>query len=629
MKLGPMARFRFHESGVPGALSALALLCAVSVAAQNTSQQPTGALPPGGTGLIAGQAVDPGTGKSVGEALVTLRVNEIGGPESPRVLADAQGRFVFVNVPAGRYYLDAQKLGYATGLFGQRTPSTTLGNFDIVLLSEGQILTDITVPLWKHAAIGGTVTDEAGEPVVGVRVDAFRKTIEFGEVRLVPHRETTNGGATTDDRGVYRLSNLPPDEYAVAVLTTLTTFPAAVMPETQGTGALRSQAFFAARDIVGPLGDPRTQQVGEYVVITGGRTVLPPAPAAADVATVYRTTFSPGTPVPTEATVTTVGSGEERSEMNITLKPSRASRVSGRLTGPDGPVAYGTVSLLASGKGQTAYSSSYLGATARAMTDAAGGFTLLGVPDGEYLVNLQVTKSTLATALTTAEVVTVAGADITDLALTGRRSSRIIGRFDLHGGKPPELGYLWVLGQNVTLGTLSVALIPEGPNLTFTSYVPPGAYTFILPVTADVTCTALMVGGRDVSDGVFIMGSEDVVDVTVHCNDPATRLSGTVRDDRGGADSKAAVVVFPVERQFWSGPSMRARRFQRVYPDKAGAFALRTLPPGEYFVAAIPDQKSDLWQDAKILEMLTRSAARVTLGAGESRTVDLRTVAIR
>ena len=610
-------------------LFVLSLVALGGAHAAQMPDQPAGALPPGGTGLIAGQAVDPGTGKSVGEALVTLRVNEMSGPESPRVLADAQGRFVFVNVPAGRYYLDAQKLGYATGLFGQRTPRPALGNVDNVLLSDGQILADVSVPLWKHAAIGGTVTDEAGEPVVGVRVDAFRKTTEFGEVRLVPHRETSNGGATTDDRGVYRLSNLPPDEYAVAVLTTLTTFPAAIMPETQGTGALRSQAFFAARDIVGPLGDPRTQQVGEHVLITGSRTVLPPLPAAADVATVYRTTFSPGTPLPSEATLTTVGSGEERSGMNITLKPYRASRVSGRLTGPDGPVAHAGVSLLATGKGQNAYSSSYLGATARALTDAAGRFTLLGVPDGDYLVNLQPIKPTQATALTTTEVVTVAGADITDLALTGRRSARVIGRFDLHGGKPPTSESPWVLGHNVTLGTLSMALIPEGPNLMFSSYVPPGAYALILPVTADFPCTAVMVGGRDVSDGVFVMGSDDVVDVTVHCNDPATRLSGTVRDDRGAADPASAVVVFPIERQFWSGPSMRARRFQRVYPDKAGAFALRTLPPGEYFVAAIPDQKSDLWQDAKVLEMLRRSAARVTLGAGESRTVDLRTAAIR
>jgi hypothetical protein len=591
-------------------------------------QQPTGALPSGGTGLIAGQVVDLGTGKFVGEALVTLRVNGETSPESPRVLADSQGRFVFVNVPAGRYSLDAQKLGYATGLFGQRTPRPELGNFDMIL-SQNQILTDLTVPLWKHGAIGGTVTDEVGQPVVGVRVDAFRKTIEFGEVRLVPHQETTNGGATTDDRGVYRLANLPPDEYAVAVQTTVTTFPAAIMPETQGTGTLRSQAFFVARDVVGPLGDSRTQQVGEYVVITGGRTVFPPAPIAASVAAVYRTTFSPGTPLPAEATVATVGSGEERSGMNITLKPLRASRVSGRVTGPDGPMAYGAVSLLAAGKGQTAYSSSYLGATARAMTDAAGGFTLLGVPDGEYLVNLRVMNPTQATALTTAEVVTVAGADITDLALTGRRSARVIGRFDLHGGKPPASESLWVAGQNVTLGTLSMVLIPEGPSLMFTSYVPPGAYALILPASADVTCTAVMVGRRDVSDGVFIMGSDDVGDVTVHCNDPQTRLSGTVRDDRGGADPASAVVVFPVEREFWSGPSIRVRRFQRVYSDKAGAFVVRTLPPGEYFVAAIPDQKSDLWQDPTVLNTLARSATRVTLSTGESRTIDLRTVQVR
>ena len=41
-----------------------------------------------------------------------------------------------------------------------------------------------------------------------------------------------------------------------------------------------------------------------------------------------------------------------------------------------------------------------------------------------------------------------------------------------------------------------------------------------------------------------------------------------------------------------------------MYADKSGAFALRALPPGEYFVAAIPEQKSDTWQDPKLLETI-------------------------
>jgi hypothetical protein len=626
--IGFLVRAGRGVRGVPGALAAL--LTTLSVAAQTPGlreSQPTGALPPGGTGLIAGQVVSPDTGLPVGEALVTLRLNALTGPESPRVLTDAQGRFVFVNVPAARYYLDARKLGYATGLFGQRTPGTSSGDFDIIL-GDSQILTDLTVPLWKHAAIGGTVTDEAGQPVVGVRVDAFRKTIEFGDVWLPPHHPTSNGGATTDDRGLYRLSDLPPGEYAVGVLTTYTTFPAEVMPETQGTGALRSRAFFVSHEIVGPLGHARNQQVGEYVLIAGGRTALPPAPAESDVTSVYRTTFSPGTPLPADATSITVRSGEERSGMNITLKPSRASRVSGRLIGPDGPVAHAGVSLLANGKGQAGYPSSYIGATATAMTDAAGNFTILGVPDGDYIIDTN-TGGRFADFLYTAEVITVAGADITDLTLTGRRAGRMIGRFDLHGDKPPTVGHLEVFGQHLTLGIMSLGLTAQRSDPTFTSYVPPGPYALTLPAYSDLLCTAVLVAGRDLSDGVFVMGTDDVVDVTVQCNNPTTRLSGTVRDERGRADPAAAVVVFPAERQFWSGSSLRARRFQRVFSDKSGAFAVRALPPGEYFVAAIPEQTSDVWQDRKRLETLARSATRVTVGPAESRTVELRTVQIK
>jgi hypothetical protein len=53
------------------------------------------------------------------------------------------------------------------------------------------------------------------------------------------------------------------------------------------------------------------------------------------------------------------------------------------------------------------------------------------------------------------------------------------------------------------------------------------------------------------------------------------------------------------------------------------------LPPGEYLAAALPVGTSDFWQDPQVLDKLTAIATRVSLLAGESRTVDVRTVRIR
>jgi hypothetical protein len=331
--------------GASGALPPSVIVLAVMTPAAAPQRQPA-APPAAGTALLAGQVVDPGTGKPVPEALVTLWFDGM-MDAGPRIMADAQGRFVFVNAPAGRYRIEGRKFGFLSGYHGQRTPN---GNSAPVDLADGQILTDLVVPAWKTGAITGTVTDEAGEPVVGVRVNSFRKGISLGEVRLVPY-DPFNITATTDDRGLYRLSNLPPGEYTVAVASTLTTVPAEVMQATQETGAIRSQAFFALRDLPTPLGDALNQQFGGAVLLTGNGTLIPPAAPGAELPAVYRTTFAPGTALPAEAAMIAVGTDGERT-LNIALRPIRAVRVSGRLIGPEGPITHIPVRLIPTGHGR-------------------------------------------------------------------------------------------------------------------------------------------------------------------------------------------------------------------------------------------------------------------------------------
>jgi hypothetical protein len=597
---------------VRGVLHAIALVCAASLSAQRPDQ-PSGALPSGGTGLIAGQVTDPGTGKPVPEALVTLRVGVVTGPESPRVLADAQGRFVFVNVPAGRYGVSAMKMGYSGCSSGE------------VTIADGQVLTDVVARCQKWAVISGTVTDEAGQPVVGVRVDAYRRTIAFGEVRLSPWTAFSRF-ATTDDRGMFRLPELPPGEYTAGVTTTLTTFPAGVMPATQVTGELRSQAFYALGDLNGPLGDPRNQQVGDSVLLTGSRGVFPPTPAGADVGTAYRTTFSPGTALPGEATMVPLTSGEERSDLDIALRPVRAARISGRVLGPEGPMPHTVVRLLAAGRWRIALVA-FEGATATALTDEAGRFTFLGVPDGEFVASMRTGEPQIG-FLSADEPVTVGGSEITDVTLTARPSPRVSGRFELRSGKPPGNTTLNVGLDPIDLGSFGGVLLPQGPELRFSTFVQRGAYRLNPRAPAGLSCSAIMREGRDITDEVLLVGADNI-ELTVVCGEPATRLGGTVRKTDGAGDADALIIAFPTERAHRSGTTVRPRRLQQATADTSGGFTLNNLPAGDYFVAAIPIARSELWRDPKFLDQLTRSATRITLTQGESRTIDLRMVQVR
>src|SRR5262245_2821128 len=75
---------------------------------------------PMGTGLIFGQAVDAGSSRPVGGALVTLSLS---GTTPLRALADGQGRFAFRDLPKGRYNLSATKAGYVDGAYGRMRPA--------------------------------------------------------------------------------------------------------------------------------------------------------------------------------------------------------------------------------------------------------------------------------------------------------------------------------------------------------------------------------------------------------------------------------------------------------------------------------------------------------------------------
>jgi hypothetical protein len=87
----------------------------------------------------------------------------------------------------------------------------------------------------------------------------------------------------------------------------------------------------------------------------------------------------------------------------------------------------------------------------------------------------------------------------------------------------------------------------------------------------------------------------------------------------------AAVIVFPADRStadVWASP----RLVRHVRVDRTGSFVVTGLPPGGYFVAAIPDEMADGWQAAAFLESLSRVATRVEITDGLTSQIALRTV---
>src|SRR5690349_10824261 len=158
-----------------------------------------------GTGVIFGQVTESDSNRPVAGALVTLNLP---GNTPIRIMADAQGRFGFRDLPAGRFNITTQRPGWVDGAYGRTRPA---GPTLALTLANGEKVSNVSVPMWKYASIAGVVVDETGDPVVTKTVRVLKRTIAGGKIRLVQSSQDT-----TDDRGMFRIGMLEPGEYLVA-----------------------------------------------------------------------------------------------------------------------------------------------------------------------------------------------------------------------------------------------------------------------------------------------------------------------------------------------------------------------------------------------------------------------------
>lgn len=159
---------------------------------------------PAGRGVISGAVFDAATGEPVRKAIVTVTWH--GTPHSWATMrTDGSGKFSFDGLPAGKYDLAARKSGLGTAIYGAANVRE-LG--DLLTLGDGEVHADIKLWFLRSASISGRVVDAEGEPVSGANVTLLRPTRQFGD------RTLANGqGATTNDRGEFKITGLDPGQY--------------------------------------------------------------------------------------------------------------------------------------------------------------------------------------------------------------------------------------------------------------------------------------------------------------------------------------------------------------------------------------------------------------------------------
>src|SRR5687768_13684993 len=190
-------------------LSVAALITvAITSPAAARLQRAGGQPQPGGAARLTGRIVAADNGTPVRHASVSLSgvpdSQQNAGPNrvyvSRKVETDVNGRFDFADLPAGSYGLSVDPVsGFVRP---QRAKEATL--------VEGRTA-EMTVRLERSGAIEGRIQDENGDVMLAAEVHAVRR-LAFGN-HTTP--AVTGASATTNDRGEFRLFNLPPGEYYV------------------------------------------------------------------------------------------------------------------------------------------------------------------------------------------------------------------------------------------------------------------------------------------------------------------------------------------------------------------------------------------------------------------------------
>jgi protocatechuate 3,4-dioxygenase beta subunit len=625
---------------------------------------------PAGSGLVLGRTLDADSRQPVPGVMVTLtRVGESVRPAA--VLTDSQGRFVFRDLPKGGFWLSATKTGYVNGRYGKHLAESGLNvinDREQLQLAERERRGDVVIQMWEHAAIGGTVRDERGEPIVGITVRALAVSYAGGRARYGFESTAAGASVQTDDRGMFRLSALIPGEYVVAVPVVFETIPRSLARTPAWTGSQASPTF---RDSYYPgsdwIGSGLSTRVLDSPDPAFGPAASSRSPTIAGVSRdgrllVYEMQFHPQVATLDRAMPVRLRSGEERSAIDFHLRPVPAVQISGRVAGPDGPVAGLALGLL---RADAALMTSER-AIARTVTDADGTFAFLGITPGEYTVSALITPRPAArrpaiesgttvvsgggTSVTmiagpidqplptepthwASQQISVGDRDLRDVALTLRQGARLSGRVELRGATPgPMPSYYQSFYVERADGT-------QSPNLNlllgridtagrFASFgQPPGRYFLRVPSASATTSgwyfAGAMLGDRDLSRTPIELSDRDVDGIVLVFRDqPGAELTGMVRAEAGDVEYRAAVVVFPVDRASWGAMGRHPRDFRSAGVLGGGRYVVSDLPAGEYFVAALPEARPD-WADGTSLEKLAGTAARVTLGDREKRALNL------
>ncbi len=537
------------------------------------------------TCTVSGQVVRADSAEPLKSARVALIENTRSGkPHTYKAFSDNTGHFSITGITPGRYRFAASHSGFVPQQF---RPEGAAGGGALLELSPGQKLEKALFRLTPAAVITGKITDEDGQPLAGVEMEALMDARQAEAVDDETDDEDPEtamlaaklemvpvGMGVTNDLGEYRMYGLPAGDYYVAAIDS-------GMPELT-EHSLRSES----------LG----WEIGN------------------EPATDHPPMYYPGVFARNQAQKLHVAAGSTV-RVDLTLRPEKTLKVAGRVLGENGQPAAGIYVALHSRDLDIMFSAMRNMAT----TDAQGRFTIEGVVPGSYV--LQASKMEAQTQLSAEMPMEIAGQAPLEITLKLERGISLAGKVVLAEVPAP---------QKIDFSSFHVWLSPTSANISdFGSAEVKKDGTFKISdlhrSTYSVHLTGLpkgwylksaSLGSTDVlAHGIVAGGTAGSLQLSI--SSKAAELSGTVMSDDKPVPG-ALVQILPE----YENPFRRDLR-RKAVTDQHGHFVLDSVVPGAYRIRAAAVSDADMGErDSK--SQTPRASERVELGEGERKTVSLR-----
>ena len=527
-----------------------------------------------GTAKVRGRVTAVDTGAPLRRVQMALSATDI--PNYRRTTqTDAQGRYEFVDLPAGKFSLNASKAGYVGLQYGQRRPYEA---GTPIALAEGETATPIDFVLPRGSVISVRLTDEFGEALAQAQVSAQRfQYTPDGQRRLTPART-----GTTDDRGELRLFGLMPGEYVVE-------------------GSVRN----ATVSVIGGVVNPSDSTDG------------------------YPSMYYPGTPNAAEAQPVSLGIGEEI-HVQFSLQPARMTRISGTVRDSGGrPVAGSELIMTPRVAGGLGFAISGGLSINRTLPD--GSFTIGSVAPGEYTIDVRQLANPTSSFESASVPVSVGTADITGLRITTSKGSVVSGRV-IWNGTAARTNPL-PISPRVTAQSVDAALAlgfgsdPKADGTldddgNFQLGGVSGRIFLAMPVPPAWTLKSVTLDGEDITDvPLDIAGRTSIEGVRITLTDKLTHLTGQVTDASGKPLAQYVAVLLPADEK---EPTVASRFIRVARPDTNGRFDVRNIRPGRYVVTAVESLEQGRQFAPEFQRELRRGAYEFTVKEGETRSLDLK-----